>query len=204
MPFIGLTGGLGMGKTTVLRFFKKSGAYIINADTVVHELLKNRSIIKKLTILLGKDVLIKKSLTAVRQASRVSINKELMADIIFDNPQKRKAVEKIFHPEVIKTAKKIKKEILNKNRYAIIVFEVPLLFEKGYGNIFDKIIVVYCSKAKAIKRLMQKGFSKEQAIRRMRVQMPISRKKTSADFLINNNLDISCTKSQVEVIFNKL
>lgn len=193
-----------MGKTTVLRFFKKSGAYIINADTVVHELLKNRSIIKKLTILLGKDVLIKKSLTAVRQASRVSINKELMADIIFDNQQKRKAVEKIFHPEVIKTAKKIKKEILNKNRYAIIVFEVPLLFEKGYGNIFDKIIVVYCSKAKAIKRLMQKGFSKEQAIRRMRVQMPISRKKTSADFLINNNLDISCTKSQVEVIFNKL
>ncbi len=193
-----------MGKTTVLRFFKKSGAYIINADTVVHKLLKNRSIIKKLVILFGKDILIKKNQAAVKQVSRVSINKKLMADIIFDNPQKRKAVEKIFHPEVIKTAKKIKKEILNKNRNAIIVFEVPLLFEKGYGNIFDKIIVVYCSKAKAIKRLMQKGFSKEQAIMRMRVQMPISRKKTSADFLINNNSDISCTKSQVEVIFNKL
>ncbi|MEE8329754.1 MAG: dephospho-CoA kinase [Thermodesulfovibrionia bacterium] len=204
MSFIGLTGGLGMGKTTVLRFFKKSGAYIINADTVVHGLLKNRSIIKKLVILLGKDILIKKSLTAVRQVSQVSINKQRMADILFDNPQKRKAVEKILHPEVIKIAKKIKKEILNKNRRAIIVFEVPLLFEKGYGNIFDKIIVVYCSKAKTIKRLMQKGYSKEQTIKRMRIQTPISRKKTSADFLINNNSDINCTKSQAKVIFNKL
>lgn len=204
MPFIGLTGSLGMGKTTVLRLFKESGAYTINADAVVHELLEDRSIIKKLVILLGKDILKKKSLTTDRQVSRVSINKKRMADIIFDNPQKRKTVEKILHPEVIKTAKKIKKEILNKNRHAIIVFEVPLLFEKGYGNIFDKIIVVYCSKATAVKRLMQKGFSKEQAIRRMQVQMPISRKKASADFLVNNNSDTSCTKSQVEVIFNKL
>lgn len=197
MPFIGLTGSLGTGKTTALRFFKNSGAYIINADKLVRELLKKPAIIKKLVALLGKDILIKKS-------SKVSINKKRMADIIFDDSQKRRSVEKAIHPEVIKIAKKIKTKILNKNRKAIIVFEVPLLFEAGYRKIFDKIIVVYCSKATAINRLIQQGLSKEQAIKRIRAQIPSSKKKAYADFLINNNSSISDTRSQVEVIFKKL
>ncbi len=197
MSFIGLTGGLGMGKTTALRFFKNLGAHTINADKLVHELLKKPVIIKKLVALLSKDILVKKS-------SKVSINKKCMADIIFDDPQKQRSAEKVIHPEVIKIAKKIKTKILNKNRKAIIVFEVPLLFEAGYRKIFDKIIVVYCNKATAINRLIQQGLSKEQAIKRMRAQIPISKKKAYADFLINNNSSISDTGSQVEAILKKL
>ncbi|HDK16961.1 MAG TPA: dephospho-CoA kinase, partial [Nitrospirae bacterium] len=84
MPFIGLTGGLGAGKTTVLGFFKRSGAHTINADKLVHESLKNPAIIKKLARLLGRDILIKK-------ASKVSVNKKRIAEIIFNDPQKRMA-----------------------------------------------------------------------------------------------------------------
>lgn len=197
MSFIGLTGGLGMGKTAALRLFKDSGAYTINADKLVHELLKKPAIVKKLVALLGEDILIKKS-------SNVSLNKKRIADIIFDDTRKRRSVEKVIHPEVVKIAKNIKTKILNKDREAIIVFEVPLLFEAGYRKIFDKIIVVYCSKTTAINRLMRQGLSKEQVIKRMRAQIPISEKKAYADFLINNNSNINDTRPQVEVILKKL
>ena len=197
MPFIGLTGGFGTGKTTVLKLFKNSGAYTINADKLVHEILKKPTIIKKLSEVLGKEILIKK-------ASKTLINKKRMADIIFNTPQKRMAVEKIIHPEVIKTAKNIKAKTLSKEPEKIIIFEVPLLFEAGYENIFDNVIVVYCSKAKAIERIEKSGFSKKQALKRITVQMPISRKKAQADFLINNNVDIDALKPKVQAILIKI
>ncbi len=197
MPFIGLTGGLGTGKTTVLKLFKNSGVYTIDADKLVHQILKKPSTIKKLAAIIGKGILIER-------AAKTFINKKRMADIIFNDSQKRRAVEKIIHPEVIKTAKDIKTKILAKKSNAIIVFEVPLLLEAGYEKIFDKIIVVYCSKEIAVNRVLRHGLSRKQALQRMRAQLPISRKKAAADFLINNNLSISNTKSQVKEIFKKI
>lgn len=197
MPFIGLTGGLGTGKTTVLKLFKNSGAYTIDADKLVHQILKKPSTIKKLAAVIGKGILIER-------AAKTFINKKRMADIIFNDPQKRRAVEKIIHPEVIKTAEDIKTKILAKKSDAIIVFEVPLLLEAGYEKIFDKVIVVYCSKAKAVERLRKRGLSKEQALKRMNSQMPISKKKAYADFLINNNSNINALKHWVQAILKKL
>ncbi len=197
MPFIGLTGGLGTGKTTVLKLFKSSGAYTIDADKLVHQILKKPSTIKKLAAIIGKGILIER-------AAKTFINKKRMADIIFNDSQKRRAVEKIIHPNIIKTAEDIKTKILAKKSDAIIVFEVPLLLEAGYEKIFDKIIVVYCSKAKAVERLRKRGLSKEQAFKRMRAQMPISRKKAYADFLINNNSNINALKHWVQAILKKL
>ena len=197
MPFIGLTGGLGTGKTTVLKLFKNSGAYTIDADKLVHQILKKPSTIKKLAAIIGKGILIER-------AAKTFINKKRMADIIFNDVQKRKSVEKLIHPEVMKAAKDFKTKILAKKRDAIIVFEVPLLLEAGYEKIFDKIIVVYCSKEIAVNRVLRHGLSRKQALQRMRAQLPISRKKAAADFLINNNLSISNTKSQVKEIFKKI
>ena len=197
MPFIGLTGGLGTGKTTVLKLFKNSGAYTIDADKLVHQILKKPSTIKKLAAIIGKGILIERT-------AKTFINKKRMADIIFNDSRKRRAVEKTIHPEVIKTAEDIKTKILAKKSDAIIVFEVPLLLEAGYEKIFDKIIVVYCSKEIAVNRVLRHGLSRKQALQRMRAQFPISRKKAYADFLINNNLSISNTKSQVKEIFDEL
>ncbi|MCK5427251.1 MAG: dephospho-CoA kinase [Thermodesulfovibrionia bacterium] len=197
MPFIGLTGNLGTGKTTVLKFFRKSGAYTIDADRLVDGILKNPQIIKKLSHLLGRNILTKKN-------SKISINKKRMADIIFNDPRKRRYAEKTIHPEVIKLAKNMKTKILAKEHDAVIVFEVPLLFEAGYENIFDKIIIVYCSKAKATERLIKRGLSREQILKRMQVQLPASQKKTAADFLINNSSAKGDIKPQVQKIFKKL
>lgn len=197
MSFIGLTGNLGMGKTTVLSFFQKLGAHTINADRIVQRILKEPLKIKKLVALLGRDILSGKS-------SKKIISKRNMADIIFNNPQKRKSAEKIIHPEVMRIAKDLKRKILKKDPGALIVFEVPLLFEAGYKNIFDKTIVVYCNKTKAVERLKKQGRSKEYITKRMQIQAPVSEKKKLADFLINNNTTPGDTRVQVKIIYNTL
>jgi dephospho-CoA kinase len=197
MPFIGLTGGYGTGKTTVLKFFRSMGSYTVNADSIVHNLLRSPAIIKRLAALLGKNILTKR-------AQRVVINRKRMAEIIFNDPDKRMAVEKLLHPEVIKEASNMLKQIMAKDKRAVIVFEVPLMFEGGYQDIFDKTIMVYCTAKTAIKRLMMTGLSEEEIKQRMKAQMPSSKKKAMADYVINNNAGIVKTKAQVKNIFLKL
>jgi dephospho-CoA kinase len=186
-----------MGKTTVLRFFAKLGAHTFNSDEYVQDILRNSKIIKKLTDVLGKNILSKSS-------SYTSINKKSVTEIIFNEPHKRKAVEKIIHPEVLNAIKVTESKIIDREPSATIVYEVPLLFEAGYENIFDKTVVVFCNRATAVKRVTKKGISKEDAYKRIHAQMPITRKKKLADFLINNNKDMKKTERQVERIFNKI
>jgi len=197
MPIIGLTGNFGMGKTTVLSLFKRSGAYTFNVDRFVHEILKQPETIKKIARELGDDVLVKRS-------NKISVNKSRIANIIFYDSSKRKAIEKIVHPQVLRAIKSTSATILKKDRSALIVFEVPLLFEAGYEHIFDKTIVVYCSKDKALSRLKRKGFSKADAHSRLRAQMPITRKKRLANFVINNSRDIDYTWKQIKCILSNL
>jgi len=195
MPTIGLTGNFGMGKTTVLSLFKKSGAYTFNIDKFVHEILNRPEIIKKIARKLGNDIL--------ASGARLSINKRLVAQLVFNDAEKRKALEKIIHPQVLKIIKSTRSKILKKHRTALLVFEVPLLYEAGYKNFFDRIVVVYSSKKMAISRLVAKGFSKDEILKRMRAQMPITTKKKLADFVINNNYNISDTARQVKRILHK-
>jgi dephospho-CoA kinase len=196
MPTIGLTGNFGMGKTTVLSLFKKSGAYTFNIDEFVHQILNRPEIIRKIARALGADIL--------TRSPKLSINKARVAKLIFNDSEKRKALEKIIHPQVLRIIKATRSKILKEHHYALIIFEVPLLFEAGYENFFDKTVVVYSSKSKAINRLVAKGFSKDEILKRTRAQMPITKKKELADFVIDNNYDISDTEKQVRNVFKKL
>ncbi|MBI4849500.1 MAG: dephospho-CoA kinase [Nitrospirae bacterium] len=197
MPTIGLTGNFGMGKSTVLQLFKKMGAYTFDIDKFVHDILKKPETIKKISRALGEEVLIKKS-------SGTSLNKQRVAKIIFADPEKRKAIEKIIHPQVLKIVKQTESKTLKINPSALIVFEVPLLFEAGYEKHFDKTVVVYCRRDLAISRLTGKGFSEDEAVKRLRAQMAISRKRKFADFIVNNNGGVSYTEKQVERIHEQL
>ncbi len=197
MPSIGLTGGFGMGKSTVLRLFGKLGAETVDADEIVHYILQRPEIIKKTVSLLGASILKK-------GAKAVSLDKIRVADIIFNNPDKRISIEKIIHPKVMREIKTLMKDKLSKNPSLMIIFEIPLLFEAGYERNFDKVIVVFCKRDVAIRRLLKKGFSKEDALKRMRAQMPVARKKASADFVIDNNDGIKKTEAQVKRCLNEL
>jgi dephospho-CoA kinase len=194
MPTIGLTGNFGMGKSTVLKLFNKLGASTFSADDFVHNILKDPAIIRKLVSILGRDV-------ERHTAKGISLNKKRVADIIFNNAVKRKAVEETIHPEVLKTIKLTASEISARKPSSIVIFEVPLLFEADYSAYFKKTIVVYCNRDTVLQRLSQKGFSKNDSIKRIKAQMPITVKKKLADFSINNSNGIEKTKSQVHRIY---
>jgi dephospho-CoA kinase len=197
MPIIGLTGNFGMGKSTVLGLFSKLGAFTFSADEFVHNILESPETIRKITKVLGREIL-------TVSAGNISINKRRVADIIFNDPHKRKAVEKIIHPEVLKLINLTSSAIQSSEPSAIIIFEVPLLLEAGYTRHFNKTIVVYCKRDTAIARLTRKGFSRNEVLKRMRSQMPIAAKKKHADFLIDNNNGTRNTGLQVKKIFQEL
>lgn len=190
MRTIGLTGNFGMGKTTVLNLFRESGLYTFNSDEYVHNILKNPVIVNKIAKVLGKDVL-------KASPTNISVNKNAVADIIFNDSQKRKAVEKIIHPGVLKEIQLTKSRIARTVPSAVIVFEVPLLFEAGYEKNFDKTVLVYCTRDTAFKRLAAKGFSRGEVLKRARAQMPVIHKKKLADYVIDNNNGIEKTRMQV-------
>lgn len=197
MPTIGITDNFGMGKTTVLSMFREYGAHTFNIDEFVHEILKKPQTIKKIARSLGKEVLVKRS-------KKISISKARVADIIFSDTEKRKVIEEIIHPQVLKTMRASAKRILQLNPSALIAFEVPLLFEAGYENYFDKTVVVRCNRDVAISRLVSRGFTENNAKKRLRAQMPITKKSKLADFVIDNNFNISRTKNQAKRIFERI
>lgn len=197
MPTIGLTGNFGMGKSAVLKMFGRMGAFTYDIDIFVHSILEKPAIIKKISRVIGNSVLSKRS-------SKPTLNKKRVASMIFNDPKKRKAVEKIIHPEVLRLIKQAETKILKKEPEAVIVFEVPLLFEAGYEKQFNKIIVVYSNMKNALKRLAGKGFSRDEAVSRMRAQMPVSVKLKLSDYTINNNYDLQRTEKRVKKILNEI
>lgn len=186
-----------MGKSTVLGLFNKLGAFTFSADDFVHNILENPGIIRKLTKVLGRDIL-------SSGTEHFSINKKHMADIIFSDPHKRNAVEKIIHPEVLKLIKLTASDIQKREPSAIIIFEVPLLLEAGFTRDFHKTIVVHCTRDTSITRLARKGFSRSEVMKRIRSQMSIAEKKKHADYLIDNNNGKRKTELQVKKIFQEL
>ena len=197
MLSIALTGGFGTGKTTVLRMFDKLGARTVDIDSIVHDILKDTVIEKKIGKILGNSVLDSNN-------NGISVNKRRVAGIIFNDHQKRKSVEMLIHPLVLKKIRAIKKDTLRKDPSALIVFEVPLLFEAGYEKHFNNVVVVSSSRKTALHRLKKKGFSHDEAEKRMRAQLPMSLKKKEADFVIDNNNGTDRTEARVIRVFHKL
>lgn len=192
MLIVGLTGNYGMGKSTVLALFKEIGAVTISSDKIVSELLKEKDVIDKVRSLFG-DIVINKDGT---------LNKERIADIIFKNSSLRYILEDILHSLVFKKIDEYIQKIREKN--AIVIVEIPLVFERGYENKFDKIITVYTDEEVTIKRLELKGVDRNKAIMRLKTQMPIIEKIKRSDFLIDNNGTIEQTRKQIQNIYLRL
>lgn len=189
----GLTGNYGSGKTLVLNIFERLGAYTISSDEIVRELLKDPGVLKEVEKIAGSQVF-------EEVGGRPILDKKKLAEIIFSDPEKRKKLENMLHPLVMKRIRKDLKGLKRK----IAVIEVPLLFEGGYQADFDKTITVYLNQETALKRLKEKGISREDALLRLRSQMPISEKARRADFVIKNEGTPEETERQVEKIYREL
>lgn len=195
---VGLTGGIVSGKSTVASMFKDIGAKIVDADKLGHSvILPHRPAWEKITRLFGKDVL----------QNDLTIDRERLGKIVFTNQTLLKKLNKITHPEIIKLIKKEINLAKNKthNQQKILIIDAALIYEAKIDRFMDKIIVVYIDKDEQVKRLAKRNnLSKEEALQRIKSQMPMKEKVKMADYVIDNSNSLDKTREQVEKIWQEL
>jgi len=196
MILVGLTGGVATGKSTVAKMFKQCGAAVINADLLARQVVEPgkpawRAIVK----LFGRTVL---------NQDR-SLDRQTLGSIVFHNPKKRRQLERIIHPRVAREQQRLVHRIAKRKPHAVVIYEVPLLFEAGVDKRVDKIIVVTVDRNTQIARLSKRnGLSRAEALRRIRSQMPLAKKIQQADHVLNGTLSRPSLRKQVGQLFNSL
>ena len=160
MKIVGLTGGIGSGKSTVLEIFKKIGVNTYNADESAKKLISsNKKIISSIKQLFGEDIY-----------NEHDLNSELVSKIVFNDKEKLKSLNSIIHPQV---AKDFNSFCHNNKDQKYIVKEAAIIFETKTENLFDKIVYVRAPKEIRIDRVMLRdNVSKEDVLNRIRNQTP--------------------------------
>lgn len=192
MIVVGLTGNYGMGKSTIARMFRELGAATIDTDDIVRELLTEPALILEIKNAFGEDIVDKET-----------VNKHMLAGIVFNYPHLRISLENILHPRVFRKVDE-KVEALRSGGARLVIVEAPVIFERGYQNRFDKVVTVYTSEETAVERLKAKGVSGENALNRLKSQFPVAMKLSGSDFSIDNGDDIKKTRERVEFIYREL
>ena len=190
---IGITGSIGMGKTTVSHMFKKNGVKVWNADTEVHKLYK-----------IGNEGYNKIISIYPQLKDKKEINREKVSQLIKQKKIDLKRIEKIIHPLLALDRLNFISENKNKN---IIVFEIPLLYETNADKWLDYVISVYCSNKTQMERLSErKNFDKKKIDYLLTQQLSIEKKNKKADFLINTDkkkIDIEKEVREIMKILEK-
>jgi dephospho-CoA kinase len=196
MLTVGLTGGIASGKTTVGRMFVELGARLIDADVIVHELFRPGEAVNQAVVDAFGD--------RVRTADG-SIDRTVLGEVVFNNPQARERLNSIVHPAVIQRQKDWLDELASREPDTVGIVDAALMVEVGTYRNYEKVIVVVCSLDEQRKRLRHRsGLSDEQIEARIRSQMPMEEKAKYADYLIDTSGSHEDTRRQVESVFREL
>ncbi|HXK23017.1 MAG TPA: dephospho-CoA kinase [Myxococcota bacterium] len=199
---IGLSGGIGTGKSSVARMFAAQGAVVIDADAIVHELqARGTPMVAELAEAFGPGVL----------DAQGGLDRAALGAIVFRDPDARARLNAIVHPKVgAEFARRIAAARASDAR--VLVLDIPLLFEgrrSGTGSAakmqFDATVLVYAPEALQIERQVSRdACSRDEAIRRVRAQMPIEEKKALADYVIDNGGSLAETERQVREVLSRI
>lgn len=195
MPYIGLTGIFGAGKSSALRIFEQLGAYVIDADEITRHILDNDSAVRnEIGRLLGSNLI----------DHQGRIDRRKLAEVVFADDFRRAQLEALIHPRVFAEA-----EIRRDRAYAadpgrMVLLEAPLLVETGYHRRMDALIVIACPIETALARLEGRGFSRQQSIARMRAQLGQEEKKKEADYIMDNSGTVEETETQAAKIYGEI
>lgn len=190
MISVGITGGIGSGKSVVCRLFSLLGAPVFIADIESRRLLNTHPVIREMLVAeFGKDIY-----------AGCFIDRQKFAEIVFSDPVKLRKANEIIHPAVRSAFLKWKSNQLA----PVVIEEAAVLFESGAWRDMDKTIVVTAPEAIRVGRVMARdGLSEEQVYSRMRHQMPDNEKIAWADFVIEND-DVQAVMPQVLKIYTTL
>ncbi|MGE5654531.1 MAG: dephospho-CoA kinase [Bacillota bacterium] len=196
VPVIGLTGGIASGKSTVVNVLRALGAYIIDADEIVHQVQrKGQRAWQAIVEHFGSSVVTESG----------ELDRRALGEIIFSNPVERECLNRIVHPIVIEEIERQLEEAASDGRHCGIVVDVPLLYEAGMEKMFDQVWVVSVSEDSQLVRLMARNdIDRQAALARIRAQMPIGTKTSLADRVIDNDGTVGHTRAQIEDLWREI
>jgi dephospho-CoA kinase len=193
---VGLTGGIASGKSTVGRMFGELGCKVIDSDRITRQLFEAGTPVNaKVVETFGPRVV----------ASDGSINRAVLGELVFQNPDQRQKLNSIVHPAIKERQNEFLSQAAAQDARAIGIVEAALIVEVGTYRDYDKLIVVTCSPKVQRERLRERsGLTPEQIESRIASQMPMEEKMKVADFVIDNSGDIVSTRQQVEEVYRQL
>jgi len=180
---LGITGGIGTGKTTVLKLLEKKGFNSLEADKIAKKEMQGI-----------KEELKEKFDVVTKQG----IDFKKLAKIVFNDRKKLIELNELVHPLV---KKKLEQEVKGRKLTAI---EIPLLYETGMQGLCDKVLVVYCKREKMIERKEKQGMEKKEMEKRMQNQFTVKEKKNKADYLIENNGTLNELQEKITELTEKI
>lgn len=193
---VGLTGGIGSGKSTVARFLENKGAVHLDIDLVAHEVEQpGKPVWREIVAAFG---------TSILREDR-SIDREKLGKRVFRDPPARELLNRIVHPAVYGEWKKRIGDIAAARKDAIIISDIPLLIEAGWQKDVDLVLLVYISPDEQVRRIVKRnGLSREEALDRLRSQMPIVEKIFYAHRILDNGGDIDRTRQAIDRLWPEL
>ncbi|MEW5734980.1 MAG: dephospho-CoA kinase [Thermodesulfobacteriota bacterium] len=194
---VGITGSIGTGKSTVSKMFGEMGAVVIDYDLLAREaVLPGRPAYNAIVKRFGASFL----------SPDGTIARDKLGDLVFRDPDARRDLNAIVHPEVFTADLSLTRDVLARNPQAVIVKEIPLLTQIGIDpkSLVDKVVVVSACRATQIARVCGRGFTPEQAEERVASQAPIQETEGFADFVIQNDGSLEDTRAQVRRVYSAL
>lgn len=193
MLLVGLTGGLGAGKSTVANMLAARGAVIVDADELARRAIEPGTPgHAKLMETFGDGVL----------AADGSIDRAALAEIVFADEGRRRALESITHPEVFRL---LGEEVeRRRGTDAVVVFDAPLIIETGFADACDLLVVVSAPAELRIARMTDRGLSEEEARARMTAQASSEEREARADVIVRNGGDLESLQRQVDALWERV
>lgn len=197
MKRIGLTGGIGSGKSTVAKMFEELGAVIIDADQVSRDLMRPGSpVLAQVAETFGDQIL----------TNDGRLIRPELAKIVFSDSQAREKLNNIVHPAVRRHSAQLAEEAQVAPDFSgVIIEDIPLLAETGQAHRFDAVVVVEVEPGIRLQRLVQqRGMTEDDARARMAAQASDEQRREIATWVVDNSRSLDDTRGQVEQIYSRL
>jgi dephospho-CoA kinase len=192
---IGLTGGIGTGKSTVASILRDRDCMILEMDPIGHELLEpEQAAYDEVIGDFGLGIL----------GDGAVIDRAKLGAIVFADPAKRARLNEILHPRILDVVRQWFTALDRPGGPDLAFVEAALILEAGFQNELNRIIVCWCRPEQQIERLMERELTREQALARIAAQMPIDQKRKLADDVIDCSKSIAETEQQVDALLVKL
>lgn len=193
MKIVGLTGGIGSGKSTVTDYLISKGFPVLDADKIAREIvLPGSEMLIRLASVFGNQILLEDG----------RLNRKMLADMVFSDQEKKRTLDGLMHTRILEL---IHDKILQFREEKVVFIDAPLLFETGLDQSTDEIWVIDADDETRIKRIMDRdGLEREEILKRISAQMSRDEKNLRADVILDNNGDQETLYRQVDKLLKNI